>query len=216
MARKNGKDALREAQAAFNRAPMREPTSKVLARKPGNKIGPSIPASRGVQNMPVNTPTATRVVQANAVGAPVRGAARSPRIQGTNIPASRGIQTLAPPSTAMTAQPRSALDTSSGNMTSRMNERLAKRIAASFESQPSRPTAINVSANLRRLPAPGDFTVSSAATGSAGAARAPRRAPRGRGVAGAIGNVAGAYAVGLGAATPDALMAAKRQRDKNK
>jgi hypothetical protein len=184
--RKSGKDKIAEAQAAFNRAPMQENRDAVLARRPGSRIGPTIPASRGVQTMGRNQ------------------------------------------STAMTTAPRSALDGASGLMTARQTERLASRVREGFASQPSRPTAVNVSPEPklrlpeiknRNLPVPymGTTTGSGASTSSPAGARGARRGPRGRGVAGAVANVAGMYALGAGAATPGAIVAERnKRRNENK
>jgi hypothetical protein len=176
MARKNGKDKIAEAQAAFARAP----------------------------------------VSGGMTGRPVRAAA---------IPASRGIQTMGRnQSTALSPAPRSALDQTSGLMTGRQTERLAGRVRDSFAMQPSRPTAVNSSPEPklrlpemreRNLPAP-YMDSEGAPRGASAGARAPRRGPRGRGVAGAVTNVLGAYAVGAGAATPAAIQAEVAQRRKAK
>ena len=184
--RKSGKDKIAEAQAAFNRAPMTENRDAVLARRPGTRIGPTIPASRGVQTMGRNQ------------------------------------------STAMTTAPRSALDGASGLMTGRQTEKLASRVRDSFSMQPSRPTAVNVTPEPklrigqmreRSLPVPymdGSGAPRGAPTASPAVPRGARRGPRGRGVAGAVTNVLGAYAVGAGAATPAAIQAEVAQRRKAK
>lgn len=90
-----------------------------------------------------------------------------------------------------------------------------------FSSQPSRPSMMDnpgeTKLRQRALPTP-TLTTSDVARTNATALRTPRIRGRGRGVPGAIANAVGAYALGAGAATPQAVVAERemRRRERNK
>jgi hypothetical protein len=184
--RKSGKDKIAEAQAAFNRAPMRENRDAVLARRPGTRIGPTIPASRGVQTMGVNQSTAMTV------------APRSALDQASGLMTSRQTERLAGrvrDSFAMQPSRPTVLDSTP-------------------KPQLQIPQLRERSLPVPFLD--GEGVPRGASSAASAAPRAPRRGPRGRGVAGALTNVLGAYALGAGAATPSAIQAEVAQRRRAK
>jgi hypothetical protein len=152
MAKRTGRDLLKEAQAKFVGAPV----------PAGTPRAPRIQPARGAQSLGGARPPRSGSDRAAAsfVSAPRVGGARASegvtgRRSGTSIPASQGIQNLGPNARAMTTtRPRTALDGTTGLMTQGQIERLAQRV----RSARGGTAPINAGQDTSRLSLPAPTT----------------------------------------------------------